>query len=128
MSTQRKYALLASPNGAMLPPVPLTIDIQYQFCVDAGASAATAFLDDSAVVGLHVHIACSMQAFISSVRHNLQGLEARAQGVTQMCIDAFAAGYLGRIQQELKLFHGEIDSPPQDLQAAWMLPRVRVDH
>lgn len=100
-------ALLANIAGAHLPPVALDISAQYQFCVDAGASAAVGFFDDLAAVGLHDHIALSMRAFSSSVGAGMAATGNYAPAKMQACTDAFAAGYLGRIQQELRVFHGE---------------------
>jgi hypothetical protein len=100
-------ALLANLGGMNLPPVALNVPAQYQFCVDAGASAAVGFFDDLAAVGLHDHIACSMHAFTSAVRAGMAVTGDYSPPTMQACTDAFAAGYLGRIQQELRLFHGE---------------------
>lgn len=111
MSGPTKSALPANPNGATLPPVPLTIDAQYQFCVDAGASAALEFLDDLAEVGLHDHIACASHLFSSSVRAAMAAAGDWHSTTMQRCIDAFAAGYLGRIQQELQIFKRDAQAP-----------------
>lgn len=103
----KQSAFLTNLAGAHLPPVALSVSSQYQFCVDAGAAAAVGFFDDLAAAGLHDHIACSMHIFTSSVQQGVGALEVRFPGTLQACTDAFAAGYLGRIQQELRLFHGE---------------------
>ena len=100
-------ALLANLGGAHLPPVALSISSRYQVCVDAGVSAATAFFDDLAVVGLHDHIACAIEVFTASVRAGMAATGDSSPQRLQAFIDAFAAGYLGRIHQELRLFHGE---------------------
>lgn len=101
----KQPALLANLAGPHLPPVALSVSAQFQFCVDAGASAAVGFFDDLAAVGLHDHIACSMEVFMSSVRVGMAAMDDQSPAMMQACIDAFAAGYLGRIQQELQLFH-----------------------
>lgn len=80
---------------------------QYQFCVDAGASAAESFFDELAAVGLHDHIACSMHVFTASVRSAMAATGDKSPASMQLYVDAFAVGYLGRIQQELRLFHGK---------------------
>jgi len=101
----KQPALLANIAGPNLPPVALNISSQYQFCVDAGASAAIAFFDDLAVVGLHDHIAYAMHVFTKSVAAGMEAIGDYSQGKMQACTDAFAAGYLGRIQQELRIIH-----------------------
>lgn len=103
----KQPAFLTNLAGAYLPPVVLSVSSQYQFCVDAGALAAVCFFDDLNGVGLHDHIACSMEIFTSTVQQSVVALEAHFPGTLEACTDAFAAGYLGRIQQELRLFHGE---------------------
>ncbi|MET3134767.1 hypothetical protein AAKU55_005069 [Oxalobacteraceae bacterium GrIS 1.11] len=100
-------ALLVNLAGSNFPPVALSVPAKYQFCVDAGVSAAVGFFDDLAVVGLHDHIACSMHVFTSSMRDGMAATGDLSPAKMQDCIDAFAAGYLGRVQQELRLFHGE---------------------
>lgn len=79
---------------------------QYQFCIDAGVNAAEGFFDDLTAMGLHDHIAFSMHAFMG-VAHAAAASCNMPPLTSQGCTDAFAAGYLGRIQQELRLFHGE---------------------
>lgn len=105
--TPNQPALLAHIAGPHLPPVALSVSSQYQFCVDAGASAAVGFFDDLAAFSLHDHIAYAMHAFTSSVSAGMAATGDYAPAKMQACTDAFAAGYLGRIQQELRLFHGE---------------------
>lgn len=102
-------ALLPDLGGAHLPPLALSIPGELQFCVDAGAGAAACFFDDITAVGLHDHIAACMQAFL----HSLDGAIAQDAAPArqwlierkQRCVDAFGAGYLGRVHQELRLFH-----------------------
>lgn len=103
----KQPALLGNLGGPGLPPVALNISAEHQFCVDAGASAAEGFFDDMAAVGLHDHIALSMQMFTRSVRAGMAAAGDLFPVTLPGCTDAFAAGYLGRIQQELRLFHGE---------------------
>lgn len=121
-------ALLANLAGPHLPPVALSVSAQYQFCVDAGAAAAEGFFDDLAAVGLHDHIACSMQVFTSSVRVGMAAVHDDSPGTLQACIDAFAAGYLGRIQQELRLFHGERVGRNQAATDAGMFTGAHMRH
>lgn len=100
-------AVLENLRGAHLPPVALTVSADYQFCVDAGALAGAGFLDDMALFCMHEHIAASMHAFVSGLERALAAPsmtgEAWPANRRQACIDAFAAGYLGRVQQELRL-------------------------
>ena len=100
-------ALRANLAGAGLPPVALNISVQYQFCVNAGVAAAEGFFDGLADIGLHDHIALSMHVFMRSVRAGAALAGDVAPVTVQGCTDAFAAGYLGRIQQELRLFQEE---------------------
>jgi hypothetical protein len=102
-------ATLVNLNGPALSPVQLNIAKRFQFCVDAGAAAATGFFDELTVVGLHDHIALSMHMFMRSVHStddSSNGMPLTPLA-TQGCTDAFAAGYLGRIQQELRSFRAE---------------------
>lgn len=97
---------LACPH---LPPVALNVSAEFQFCVDAGACAATCFFDDMTAVGLHDHIAISMRGFLQSLESAIVADKAASgqwlRERKQRCVDAFGAGYLGRIHQELRLFH-----------------------
>ena len=100
-------ALLGHLSGASFPPIALNVGADYQFCVDAGAYAAEGFFDDLTALGLHDHIACSMHAFMQAARPAMTSTTGNLSITAQGCTDAFAAGYLGRVQQELRLFHGE---------------------
>lgn len=102
-------ALLPNLDDSPLSPEALSVPRELQFCVDAGVSAAACFFDAMTAVGLHDHIAESMQAFTRSI-DDVIAHEAALAGHwlirhKQRCVDAFGAGYLGRIQQELRLFH-----------------------
>lgn len=101
-------AVLPDPTGAHLPPLDLGIAAQWQWCVDAGAAAATAFFSDLSRFPLHDHIAHALHVFTASVRLGMVKSGAHDPRQMQDCIDAFAAGYLGRIQQELALCHGKV--------------------
>lgn len=103
-------ALLENLGGSHMPPVALSVAAQYQFCVDAGVAAAVGFFDDLTAMGLHDHIAMSLHAFMRAARAGLVVPDDFSSLSAQGCTDAFAAGYLGRIQQELRLFHGEVRS------------------
>lgn len=102
-------ATLVNLGGQALPPVVLNISKRFQFCVDAGAAAAVGFFDAHTSVGLHDHIAMSMHLFMCSMRTTVDSMpiEPMTPDVAQDCTDAFAAGYLGRVHQELRLFRDE---------------------
>ncbi|KQV84964.1 hypothetical protein ASD15_07455 [Massilia sp. Root351] len=106
-SWDKHQALLMHLGGPHLPPLSLNISAQYQPCVDAGVAAAVCFFDDMTSVGLHDHIALSMHEFMVSVRAGMRATKTVPTVAMQGCTDAFAAGYLGRIQQELRLFHDD---------------------
>lgn len=106
-SSHAKPALLVNLGGAHLPPIPLSVSARYQVCVDAGVMAAAEFFDDLAVVGLHDHMACSVSVFMDAARSSLAKVGDSSHERLRACVDAFSAGYLGRIHQELRLFHGE---------------------
>jgi hypothetical protein len=120
-------AFLANIGSAYFPP-DLSVAAQHQFFIDAGAAAAEGFFDDLAVVGLHDHIALSMQIFTSSVRVGMPAMRDDSSATMQSCVDAFAAGYLGRIQQELRLFHGERIGRNQAMAAVRMFTQAGTSH
>lgn len=111
--TNAKAAVLPNAPGTEPPALPLAVAARFQFCVDAGAASAVCFFDDMTTVGLHDHVALSMHAFMASLEG---GPSASPMGELlranrEACVDAFAAGYLGRIQQELRLFKpGRVDA------------------
>lgn len=99
-----KCAVLLTAGEEGLPVIALAVPVEFQFCVDAGAAAAYRFFDDRTTVGLHDHIAVSMQAFMHSIRTTHAPCAQLIPGAVEWngYTDAFAAGYLGRIQQELR--------------------------
>ncbi len=96
--------MLPNIGGPHLAPLALSISSEYQSCVDAGAMSADVFFENIATVGLYDHIACSMQVFISSTKSSVVTAPICAPTMLKSCVDAFAAGYLGRVQQELQMF------------------------
>jgi len=106
-NTYQQLAILNNLAGKHLPPVVLNIHADYQYCVDAGVIAAAGFFDDLTACGLHDHIAISSHFFLQNIRRVLVAQGDLRPFNPQAFMDAFAAGYLGRIQQELRLFHGE---------------------
>lgn len=101
---QDTWPNLASVQGLS---VALPILAIYQRCLDAGARAALGFFDDLAGVGLHDHLASSVQSFSASVGPALLGAGEHRDASLERSIGLFAAGYLGRIRQELRIFEGE---------------------
>jgi len=102
-----KCAVLLTTGEQGLQLIALSVPVELQFCVDAGAAAAYKFFDDRTTVGLHDHIAVSMQAFMHSMQSTHEPCAHVAPGAVEWhgYTDAFAAGYLGRIQQELRCIH-----------------------
>lgn len=98
------YQPASLPNlaGAHLPPVLLAIDARYQFAVDCGAYAALVFFDEHPEITLHVHLPASLEHFIRQTRLGAAALGVEWNGRDKETTDAFLAGYLGRIQQELR--------------------------
>lgn len=113
-NSSKKCAVLLSQASQGLPVVSLNIPIEHQFCVDAGAAAAYKFFDDRTAVGLHDHIAISMAEFMHSIRSaHVRGLQFGQNKVDwQGYTDAFAAGYLGRIQQQLRSIRTRTQGDP----------------
>jgi hypothetical protein len=105
MRTTKATAILRNPCGPNFPPLVLNMPASFQLCVDAGAAAAMGFFDDADGCALHDHIAFSVRAFTDAVRALVAMFGQETAVSVQGCVDAFAAGYLGRIQQELHLFH-----------------------
>lgn len=99
-------AILPAIAGMHLPPVELTIDAHYQSAVDCGIRAAQAFFNEDEAVSLHKHLPACLHHYLQLVRQAcilLEPVETVWQQHEQASRDAFCAGYLGRIQQELRL-------------------------
>ena len=103
-------AVLPNLLGKGFPEHELNIAGQYQFCVDVGAMAASDFFGNMPDCALHDHIALAAHEFIRmAAKASLTPQELQASRT------AFIAGYLGRIQQELRLFHAETERPAYSL-------------
>jgi hypothetical protein len=98
------FALLENLGGPHLQPVALSVSARYQVCVDAGVAAAVVFFDELADFCLHDHIACSVSVFTETARASLAKSGDSSHERVRACVDAFTAGYLGRIHQELRFF------------------------
>lgn len=102
LNPSKTRAVLPNLLGKGFPEHELNIAGQYQFCVDVGAMAASDFFGNMPDCALHDHIALAA--------HDFMRMAAKAILRPQELQDsrtAFIAGYLGRIQQELRLFHNE---------------------
>lgn len=100
--TIHQHAFIPHPNGAHFPETILTIEARYQFAVTCGAESATAFFSEHSEITLHRHLPVSLDYFLSQARQGATALGVDWQGVDKLVTDAFLAGYLGRIQQELR--------------------------
>jgi hypothetical protein len=98
----QQHAFIPHPNGAHFPETILTIEARYQFAVTCGAQSATAFLNEHPEITLHTHLPVSLDYFLNQARQGAMALGVDLQGVDKLVTDAFLAGYLGRIQQELR--------------------------
>lgn len=97
------HSLRASlPNliSTSLPYLELPVDARYQFAVTYGAYAAEVFLLDDHPSLLCRHLPAALAYFMECSRSYPlnEGLPLADQPALS---DAFVAGYLGRIQQEL---------------------------
>jgi hypothetical protein len=103
-------ATLPNLSGANLPPVALSIDARYQFAVNCGAQSATVFFEEDQAITLHAHLPASLANYMLQSRLGAEALGIDFSETAKECSNAFVAGYLGRIQQELRLMR---PSPPQ---------------
>lgn len=98
-----QYATLPSIVGRHFPPDVLTISADFQFCVDAGVRSAAYFFKEPNIRSLQDLMAASVRAFINKLKQLLAEQGDSRPFNQQYFIDAFVAGYLGRIQQELEI-------------------------
>ncbi|MFZ6688478.1 hypothetical protein ACO0K0_12095 [Undibacterium sp. SXout11W] len=96
-------ATLTNIDGNHLPPVETQVDARYQMAVTCGAQAAIAFFGEDHSVSLHAHLPASLAYFLKQSRLSAAALGVEFEDYRQACTDAFVAGYLGRIQQELRI-------------------------
>lgn len=104
------YAMLTDISGLHLPPLTLQIDARYQMAVSYGAHAAEAFFNEDTANSLHKHLPASLAHFLNQSKQSALLLGISFDGFRQALSDAFIAGYMGRIQQELRLIR---PSPPR---------------
>jgi len=115
-----RSATLPALAGADAPVLDLPVDARYQQAVDCGVRAAQAFLSDDGAISLHAHLPACLHHYLQIVRQAcalLVSAETVWQQHEQASRDAFCAGYLGRLQQELRLMR---PSPPRQRHAAAM--------
>jgi hypothetical protein len=102
MSNKTTYqaALL---TGANLPRIELAIDARFQFAVNCGAQSAMVFFEEDQAISLHAHLPASLAYFLQESRRGALALGVDFSETAKECQNAFVAGYLGRIQQELRI-------------------------
>ncbi len=81
----------------------LPVDVRYQFAVNCGAQSAMVFFDEDQAITLHAHLPASLGYFIQQTRRGAAALGVDFSEMSKACTNAFVAGYLGRIQQELRI-------------------------
>jgi len=97
-----QQAFLPDLNGVP-SSISLTINARYQFAVTCGAQSATAFFEEDQAISLHAHLPASLAFFTEQARLGAAALGLDYIDYIKPCTDAFVAGYLGRIQQELRI-------------------------
>jgi hypothetical protein len=97
-----QQAFLPDLNGVP-SSISLTINARYQFAVTCGAQSATAFFEEDQAISLHAHLPASLSFFTEQARLGAVALGLQYSDYAKACTDAFVAGYLGRVQQELRI-------------------------
>lgn len=96
-------AAIPHPSGKHSPDMPVPVDTRYQVAVTCGAHAASGFMAEDASVSLQAHLPASLAFFLRQSKQSADVLGVAFDDYRQALTDAFVAGYLGRIQQELRL-------------------------
>ena len=107
MSNPHQTAALPCFSGERLPYISLTVAARYQYTVNCGAQAAMLFFSDHHDITLHVHLPASLAYFIERAQQEVKRLGLGESSRDAEVVNAFVAGYLGRIQQELRFMRGE---------------------
>lgn len=115
-NTTSKTAVLPHLDGSHRPFVTINIDARFQFAVTCGAQSASAFFEEDDAISLHAHLPASLAFFTEQARLGAAALGLDYLDYIKPCTDAFVAGYLGRIQQELRIIRPS--NAPQQRQAA----------
>ncbi len=98
-----QQATLPNLTSASLPETALSIDARFQFAVNCGAQSAVVFFAEDQAITLHAHLPASLEYFLMRSQQGALALGMDFSESAKQCTDAFIAGYLGRIQQELRL-------------------------
>lgn len=102
MVNQTLRAYLPPLNDKFSTEISLPIDARYQFAVTCGAQSASAFLEEDDAISLHAHLPAYLAFFTEQARLGAAALGLQYGDYAKACTDAFVAGYLGCIQQELR--------------------------
>lgn len=97
------FAYLPHLAGGHLPPLELATSAHYQPYVTAGAAAACDFLANITCVRLQSHMAKAFLAVSALLENDVTSFGMMPGASSHHCADAYLAGYLGRLQQELTL-------------------------
>lgn len=95
-------AYLPNLNGSNLPQASLPIDVRFQFAVTCGAQSASVFLEEEDGISLHEHLPASLAYFTEQAKLGAAALGLQYNDHAKACTDAFVAGYMGFLQQELR--------------------------
>lgn len=112
MVNQTLKAYLPHINDKHFPEVILPIDARFQFAVTCGAQSASAFFEEDDAISLHAHLPASLAFFTEQARLGAAALGLQYSDYAKACSDAFVAGYLGYIQQELRVMRPCKQSAP----------------
>lgn len=100
--SSQSHAALPNAFGSKRPSVFVSIDARLQFAVTCGAQSACAFFEEDEAISLHAHLPASLAFFTEQARLGAAALGLSYSDYAKACTDAFVAGYLGYIQQELR--------------------------
>jgi hypothetical protein len=111
MNTRLNHVAFLPECDGISSSIALKIDARYQFAVTCGAQSATAFFEEDHAISLHAHLPASLAFFTEQARLGAAALGLQYIDYAKACSDAFVAGYLGRIQQELRIIRPS-NTPP----------------
>lgn len=101
-NSSQAHAVLPDVFGSKKPSVFVSIDARFQFAVTCGAKSASTFFEEDDAISLHAHLPASLAFFTEQARLGAAALGLQYGEYAKACTDAFVAGYLGCIQQELR--------------------------
>lgn len=96
------HAVLPDMFGSKHVSVLVPVEARFQFAVTCGAQSACAFFAEDEAISLHAHLPASLAFFTEHARLGAAALGLPYSDYAKACTDAFVAGYLGYIQQELR--------------------------